>query len=113
MNGQVSYTWLSYDVNRKVQLGPATREHGGSPDGSNLTAALNAGYEFGTEGGFRHGPIASVIWQKVKIDGYTEALRPAPWPPRWATTARTLIRPLVASVGRPASMAAPSSRTRS
>ncbi|WP_099589900.1 autotransporter outer membrane beta-barrel domain-containing protein [Stenotrophomonas maltophilia] len=72
VNGQVSYTWLSYDVNRKVQLGPATREHSGSPDGSNLTAALNAGYEFGTEGGFRHGPIASVIWQKVKIDGYTE-----------------------------------------
>jgi outer membrane lipase/esterase len=25
VNGQVSYTWLSYDVNRKVQLGPATR----------------------------------------------------------------------------------------
>ena len=73
VNGQVSYSWLSYDVNRKVQLGPATREHGGSPDGSNLTAALNAGYEFGTEGGFRHGPIASVIWQKVKIDGYTES----------------------------------------
>ncbi|MDA5337271.1 autotransporter domain-containing protein [Stenotrophomonas maltophilia] len=73
VNGQVSYTWLSYDVNRKVQLGPATREHSGSPDGSNLTAALNAGYEFGTEGGFRHGPIASVNWQKVKIDGYTES----------------------------------------
>ncbi|WP_209571890.1 autotransporter domain-containing protein [Stenotrophomonas sp. PvP093] len=72
VNGQVSYTWMSYDVNRKVQLGPATRQHSGSPDGSNLTAALNAGYEFGTEGGFRHGPIASVIWQKVKIDGYTE-----------------------------------------
>ena len=60
-------------MNRKVQLGPATREHGGSPDGSNLTAALNAGYEFGTEGGFRHGPIAAVIWQKVKIDGYSES----------------------------------------
>ena len=73
VNGQVSYTWLSYDVTRKVQLGPASREHGGSPDGSNLTAALNAGYEFGTEGGFRHGPIASVIWQKVKVDGYTES----------------------------------------
>ncbi|WP_199913932.1 autotransporter domain-containing protein [Stenotrophomonas sp. YAU14A_MKIMI4_1] len=73
VNGQVSYTWLSYDVNRKVQLGPATREHSGSPDGSNLTAALNAGYEFGSEGGFRHGPIASLIWQQVKIDGYTES----------------------------------------
>lgn len=73
VNGQVSYSWLDYDVTRKVQLGPATREHGGSADGSNLTAAINAGYEFGTEGGFRHGPVAAVIWQKVKIDGYTES----------------------------------------
>lgn len=73
VNGQVSYSWLSYDVTRKVQLGPVTREHKGSPDGSNLTAALNAGYEFGQEGGFRHGPVAAVVWQKVKLDGYTES----------------------------------------
>ena len=73
VNGQVSYSWLDYDVTRKVQLGPATRIHEGSPEGSNLTAALNAGYEFGTEGGFRHGPVAAVIWQKVKLDGYTES----------------------------------------
>ncbi len=73
VNGQVSYSWLDYDVTRKLHLGPATREHKGSPEGSNLTAALNAGYEFGNEGGFRHGPVAAVIWQKVKLDGYTES----------------------------------------
>ncbi|NIJ68824.1 autotransporter domain-containing protein [Xanthomonas sp. 60] len=73
VNGQVSYSWLDYDVTRKVNLGPATREHKGSPEGSNLTAALNAGYEFGQEGGFRHGPIAAVTWQKVKLDGYLES----------------------------------------
>ncbi len=73
VNGQVSYSWLGYDVTRKVQLGPATREHKGSPDGSNLTAAINAGYEFGQAGGFRHGPVAAVIWQKVKLDGYVES----------------------------------------
>ncbi len=73
VNGQLSYSWLGYDVTRKVQLGPATREHTGSPDGSNLTAAINAGYEFGQQGGFRHGPVAAVIWQKVKLDGYTES----------------------------------------
>lgn len=73
VNGQVSYSWLDYDVTRKLQLGPATRIHKGSPEGSNLTAALNAGYEFGTEGGFRHGPVAAVIWQKVKLDGYLES----------------------------------------
>lgn len=73
VNGQASYSWLGYDVTRKVQLGPATREHKGSPDGSNLTAALNAGYEFGQQGGFRHGPVAGVVWQKVKLDGYLES----------------------------------------
>jgi len=73
VTGQVSYSWLDYDVTRKVQLGPATHEHKGSPDGSNLTVALNAGYEFGQEGGFRHGPVAGVTWQKIKLDGYTES----------------------------------------
>src|SRR5690606_11824879 len=73
INGQASYSWLGYDVTRKVQLGPATREHSRSLDGSNLTLALNAGYEFGQKGGFRHGPVAGVIWQKVKLDGYEES----------------------------------------
>lgn len=73
VNGQASYSWLGYDVTRKVQLGPATREHKGSPDGSNLAVALDAGYEFGQQGGFRHGPVAGVVWQKVKLDGYLES----------------------------------------
>ncbi|MCD9086147.1 autotransporter domain-containing protein [Stenotrophomonas sp. SY1] len=73
VNGQASYSWLGYDVTRKVQLGPATREHKGSPDGSNLTVAVNGGYDFGQEGGFRHGPVAGVTWQKVKLDGYSES----------------------------------------
>ncbi|MET4571316.1 outer membrane lipase/esterase [Stenotrophomonas rhizophila] len=73
VTGQISYSWLDYDVTRRVQLGPAERTHTGSPEGSNLTAALNAGYEFGTEGGFRHGPVAAVIWQQVKLDGYVES----------------------------------------
>lgn len=71
VNAQVSYSWLSNDINRKVQLGPATREHKGSADGSNLTAALNAGYELG-EGSFKHGPVVGLTWQKVKLDAYEE-----------------------------------------
>lgn len=73
VNAQVGYSWLDYDVRRQVNLGPARRLHGGSPDGSNLTAALNAGYEFGQRGGLRHGPVASLTWQKVKLDGYVES----------------------------------------
>ncbi|CBA16741.1 autotransporter domain-containing esterase [Xanthomonas albilineans] len=72
VNAQVSYSWLRYDVTRNVNLGPATIAHKGSPDGSNLTAALQGGYEFGV-GPFKTGPVAAAIWQKVKRDGYTES----------------------------------------
>ncbi|HEY0335434.1 MAG TPA: autotransporter domain-containing protein [Stenotrophomonas sp.] len=72
VNAQVSYSWLSYDVTRKVQLGPVTREHTGSPDATNFTAALNAGYELG-EGRFKHGPVVGLTWQKVELDGYEES----------------------------------------
>ncbi|WP_045736857.1 autotransporter domain-containing esterase [Xanthomonas sp. MUS 060] len=72
VNAQISYSWLRYDVTRKVNLGPASIAHKGSPDGSNLTAALQGGYEFGL-GPFKTGPVAAAIWQKVKRDGYTES----------------------------------------
>lgn len=72
VNAQVGYSWLGYDVHRQVVLGPVVRRHDGSPDGSNLTAALNAGYVFG-QGRLQHGPVAGLTWQKVKRDGYVES----------------------------------------
>ncbi|MET0655484.1 MAG: autotransporter domain-containing protein [Pseudoxanthomonas sp.] len=72
VNAQVSYTWISYDVDRTVQLGPATRTHRGSPDGTNLSVGLNAGYEFGQDT-FRHGPVLSVLAQRIERDGYAES----------------------------------------
>lgn len=72
VNAQLSYTWLSYDVDREVQLGAATRVHSGSPDGSNLSAAINAGYEMG-QGVVKNGPVVGLTWQKTKLDGYTES----------------------------------------
>lgn len=71
-NAQVSHSWLSYDVDREVQLGNATRRHSGSPDGTNLTVGASAGFEFG-EGAFRHGPVASLVSQTIEMDGYTES----------------------------------------
>ncbi len=70
-NGQLSYTWLSYDVDREVWLGPAKRSHEGSPDGSNLTFGVNAGYDFKGER-VTHGPVASVLMQRIDVDGYAE-----------------------------------------
>ncbi len=71
-NAQASYTWISYDVDREVQLGGITRRHSGSPDGTNLTVAASAGFEFG-EGAFRHGPVVSLVSQSIEMDGYTES----------------------------------------
>jgi outer membrane lipase/esterase len=70
-NAQLSYSWISYDVDREVQLGDVSRRHSGSPDGSNLSVGLSAGFELG-EGALRHGPVASVLAQRIKLDGYAE-----------------------------------------
>lgn len=71
-NAQVSYSWISYHVDREVQLGDVTRRHSGSPDGTNLSLGLSAGYQWG-EGAFRHGPVISVVSQTIEMDGYSES----------------------------------------
>ena len=71
-NAQISYSWISYDVDREVQLGDMTRRHSGSPDGTNLSVGASVGYEFG-EGAFHHGPVASVLSQTIEMDGYSES----------------------------------------
>lgn len=72
VNAQASYTWLRYDVDREIWLGPSKRSHGGSPDGRNLTVGVNAGFEFGDEG-FRHGPVVGVLAQRIEVDGFAES----------------------------------------
>jgi outer membrane lipase/esterase len=71
VTGQVGYSWSSYDLDRKVVLGPATRVHHGSADGTNLTAALDAGYEF-SHGALTHGPVLAVVSQTIEIDDFAE-----------------------------------------
>lgn len=72
VNGQLSYTQLSYDVDREVWLGPAKRSHTGSPDGSNITAAISAGWRF-AHGALEHGPVLAVVSQQIDVDGYAES----------------------------------------
>ena len=71
VSGQLSYTWLDYDIDREVVLGAATRRHRGSTDGTNLSAGVSAGFEFGN-GALRHGPVVSLLSQNIEIDGYSE-----------------------------------------
>ena len=72
VNGQLSYTSLDLDIERQVPVGPALRVHRGSTDGTNLTAALQAGWNLG-EGALRHGPVLGVVAQRIEVDGFAES----------------------------------------
>lgn len=72
VNGQLSWTKVDYDIDRRVVLGPTSRVHSGSTDGKNLTAAINAGWEFG-DGALRHGPVIGVVAQRIDVDGFKES----------------------------------------
>lgn len=69
--GQLGYSRLDYDLDRRVPLGDTSRTYSSSTDGSNFTAGVSAGFEFGA-GTFRHGPIASLVSQRIEIDGFAE-----------------------------------------
>lgn len=71
VNGQLSYSHSSFDINREIWLGPAKRSHDGSPDGKNITLGVNAGYEFHGDK-VTHGPVVSLLAQRIDIDGYAE-----------------------------------------
>ena len=72
IGGQLSYTRLDIDSQRQVPIGPALRVHRGDTDGSNLTAALHAGWNLG-EGALSHGPVLGLVAQRVEIDGFAES----------------------------------------
>jgi outer membrane lipase/esterase len=71
VNGQLSWTRLGYKVDRQVNLGPASRTHSGSPDGDNFSAGASAGWNF-SHGAWQHGPVLSLLAQKISVDGYAE-----------------------------------------
>ncbi len=70
-NGQLSYTWLDYRVRRDVKLGVAVRSYDGSPNGENLSLGGSIGWNF-RHGPWQHGPVLSVLYQNIKVDGYAE-----------------------------------------
>jgi outer membrane lipase/esterase len=71
INAQLGYTRLGFDTERQVDLGRATRVHNGSTDGSNVSAGMEGGWEFGG-GALRHGPVIGLLAQRIDIDGFAE-----------------------------------------
>ena len=72
VNGQLGYSLVKYDVDREIWLGPSKRSHNGSPDGSNLSLGVSAGYDFVGET-VTHGPVLSLLAQRIDVDGYRES----------------------------------------
>lgn len=70
-NAQLGWTKVSYEVDRAVHLGPATRVHSGSPDGENLSIGASTGWNF-EHGALSHGPVLSLLSQQITVDGYAE-----------------------------------------
>src|SRR5439155_17675263 len=59
------------DVRRNVALGAATRTESGSTKGSLQAYTLTGSYLFGGAT-LRHGPVASLTYQKVHVNDYSE-----------------------------------------
>lgn len=70
LNGVLSLGSSSIDINRKIVLGPTTRVEEGNASASHKAAELGGGILFGDT--VRHGPFASITWQKVGVDGFAE-----------------------------------------
>ena len=71
VSGQLGYSWTGYDLDRQFALGQSSRTHRGSADGSNLTIAVDAGWEF-NRGALTHGPVVALVSQTVDVDGFAE-----------------------------------------
>ena len=70
-NAILSYGFLQNDVDRDVRLGTATDRNSGDPDGHRLAGALRGGHDFHI-GAVTTGPVAGLVLQQVRIDGFTE-----------------------------------------
>jgi outer membrane lipase/esterase len=64
--------WLGYDTNRTVPIGITVQANNGSTNGSDLSLAAEVGYDFHA-GAVTHGPVAGLILQQAKVDGFTES----------------------------------------
>ena len=68
LDGLLGLAYSEYDTDRLALLGRAT----GDTDGVEFTTMLNTGYDF-RSGNLTFGPVASVAYTRVNLDGFTES----------------------------------------
>jgi outer membrane lipase/esterase len=67
----LTYGALDYALRREIRLGSASRTASASPQGRNVSAGAEIGYRYAA-GSLTHGPLASVLLQQAKLDGFAE-----------------------------------------
>lgn len=73
VGGHASFGQANFkDIDRRIQLGAASRTETGKADGSHLGAGLTGGWWFDV-GSLRTGPFANLDWQTIKVGGYSES----------------------------------------
>lgn len=72
IGGYIGFAQLDYnDVQRRFQLGSASRLEAGRTEGSQLLSGAIAGWMFHA-GSLQTGPFARVEWQRIRVNGYSE-----------------------------------------
>ena len=71
-NGMLSYNWLNNNVNRVTPVGITSFSNTSSVNGSNTSAALQAGYNFDYST-IHHGPVLGYAYVNTSINGFTES----------------------------------------
>lgn len=71
-NATLSYATFDFDTTRNVVLGPLTASNSGSTKASQWGLKLGGGYNL-KSGKLVHGPVAALSWERVKVDGFSEA----------------------------------------
>jgi phospholipase/lecithinase/hemolysin/uncharacterized protein YhjY with autotransporter beta-barrel domain len=87
LQGLATAGWQNY---RNVRPG-VVDQITSNPDGTSVVAAGKVGYLFGTPDKIQVGPIASVLYARAKVNGYTEAGDPVLTLNVGSQTAETLI----------------------
>ena len=73
---QASYGRLhASDINRQITLGAATRTESGDTKGSHTSISAQGQITAGSfaKGKFTHGPMGRIAYEKVSLDGFSEA----------------------------------------
>jgi fibronectin-binding autotransporter adhesin len=71
VNALVGGAYHGYNVDRKIQFGTIDRTARGTPGAWELDAALATGYNF-EAGGFVFGPVTSLQYTYLAVQGFTE-----------------------------------------